>query len=295
MLMRLGYHTITWGGVAGDPVGVTSVKDLWYRAAGPMDQALRDIAATGYAGVEMFDGNVAEYADSPGRLRALLDETGLTPVTVYSGASFIYQDALADEMWRVERAAQLAAEIGANGLVVGGGARRASGTPDSDYDLLARSLDRVAEIAGRHDLIATYHPHLTTIVESPEELEKLMGRCGIGLCVDTAHLAAGGGDPATLIRQYSGRVRHVHLKDLRRDPVTFLPLGHGELDFPGVLAALADTGYAGWLMVELDSYEGNPREAAQISKEFLDRAMAAESRNRPSRRAPARAEGSAHA
>ncbi len=27
--MQFGCHTITWGGVVGDPVGVTSVKDLF--------------------------------------------------------------------------------------------------------------------------------------------------------------------------------------------------------------------------------------------------------------------------
>jgi inosose dehydratase len=295
MIMQLGYHTITWGGVTGDPVGVTSVKDLWYRAGGSMERALRDIAVTGYSGVEMFDGNVADYADAPGSLRALLDEAGLTLVTVYSGANFIYEDSLADEMWRVGRAARLAAELGASGLVVGGGARRASGTLDSDYDLLARALDRVSEIASGHGLIPTYHPHLTTMVESPEELEKVMDRSGIGLCVDTAHLAAGGGDPAALIRSYAGRVRHVHLKDLRRDPLTFLPLGEGELDFPGVLAALADTRYAGWLVVELDSYDGSPRKAARISKEFLDRVLAGQSLSPVSAQAAGQAEGTAHA
>jgi inosose dehydratase len=67
--MRLGYHTITWGGVVGDATGVTSVKDLYYRANGSMEQAVGDIAAVGYEGVEMFDGNVAAYADEPARLR----------------------------------------------------------------------------------------------------------------------------------------------------------------------------------------------------------------------------------
>ncbi|MGH3948543.1 MAG: hypothetical protein ACRDSE_05390 [Pseudonocardiaceae bacterium] len=44
--MRLGYHSITWGGVVGDAQGVTSVKDLFYRANGSMRQALRDIVLT---------------------------------------------------------------------------------------------------------------------------------------------------------------------------------------------------------------------------------------------------------
>lgn len=82
--MRLGYHSITWGGVVGHPVGVTSVKDLWYLANGSMEQAVRDIAAAGYEGTEMFDGNVAAYADRPEELRALLADTGVELVSVYT-------------------------------------------------------------------------------------------------------------------------------------------------------------------------------------------------------------------
>src|SRR4029450_12314108 len=88
--MRLGYHTITWGGVVGDATGVTSVKDLYYRANGSMEQAICDIAAAGYAGTEMFDGNVAEYADRPDELRDLLGRSGVELVSVYTGANSIY-------------------------------------------------------------------------------------------------------------------------------------------------------------------------------------------------------------
>ena len=271
--MRLGYHSITWGGVVGDPVGVTSVKDLWYLANGSMGQAVRDIAAAGYTGTEMFDGNLARYADRPHELRALLDETGVQLVSVYTGANFIYADILPDELHRVERAAELAASFGAGRLVVGGGARRAAGTTEEDYDRLAEALDRVTDIAEGHGLEASYHPHLTTIVESPDELERLLPRTRIGFCPDTAHLAAGGGDPAELIRRYPDRVRHVHLKDLRQDPLQFLPLGQGVLDFPDILQAVREAGYDSWLLVELDAYDGDPREAAEISKAYLDKLL----------------------
>ena len=40
--MRLGYHSITWGGVVGAPVGVTSVKDLYYRSNGSLADAVAD-------------------------------------------------------------------------------------------------------------------------------------------------------------------------------------------------------------------------------------------------------------
>jgi inosose dehydratase len=66
----------------------------------------------------------------------------------------------------------------------------------------------------------------------------------------------------------------VHLKDVRLDPLQFVPLGEGELDFAAVLDAVRDIGYDGWLIVELDSYDGDPREAAVKSKAYLDALLA---------------------
>lgn len=268
--MRVGYHSITWGGVVGDATGVTSIKDLYYRANGSMQQAFMDIAAAGYAGIEMFDGNLVPYADRTQELRDLLQRAGLELVSVYTGGNFIYDEILPEELHRIRRAAELAAAVGAQRLVVGGGARRAAGTQDADYERLASALDRVTDIAEEHGLTASYHPHLTTIVESPDELARLLPRTRIGFCPDTAHLAAGGGDPAELIRRYPDRIRHVHLKDLRSDPFGWLPLGQGVLDFADILRALRETGYDSWLIVELDDYDGDPREAAEISKTYLD-------------------------
>ena len=271
--MRLGYHTITWGGVVGDATGVTSVKDLYYRANGSMAQAIEDIATVGYEGVEMFEGNVADYADRPEELRQLLAQSNLELVSVYSGANFIFADILPEELYRLRRVADLAARFGAKHLVVGGGARRAGGTSDSDYDRLSEGLNLVIEIAQSHGLTASYHPHLGTIAESPEELDKVLQRSPIAFCPDTAHLAAGGGDPAELIRRYSDRIHLVHLKDFRPDPFAFLPLGRGVLDMVDIIAAVRESGYDGWLLVELDSYDGDPREAAETSKSCLNRLL----------------------
>ena len=56
-------------------------------------------------------------------------------------------------------------------------------------------------------------------------------------------------------------------------PLQFLPLGQGDLDFDDVLRALHEVGYDGWLLVELDSFAGDPADAARTSKSFLDRAL----------------------
>lgn len=269
--MKLGYHSITWGqGVVGAPAGVTSIKDLYYRSPGSMEQAITDIAAVGYAGTEMFDGNLADFASTPEVLIDSLQSNGLELISVYTGANFIYADVLPDELYRINRAAELAVMFGARRLVVGGGARRAAGTTNEDYLMLGAGLDRVVDIAERHGLAASYHPHLGTMAESPDEIERVFTNSRIAFCPDTAHLAAGGGDPAESILAHSDRIAHVHLKDLTTAPFAFRPLGQGDLDFDGILSAVREAGYDDWLVVELDTYDGDPKVAAEISRKFLE-------------------------
>jgi inosose dehydratase len=267
--MRLAYHSITWGGVVGAAQGVTSIKDLYYLSNGSVEDAVKDISAAGYEGTEVFDGNLAAYRDRPEVLTELFAATGVELVSVYTGANFVYADVLPDEMHRIRSACELASTFGASRLVVGGGARRASGTTAEDYDRLGAALDSVVDLAAEYGLDASYHPHLSTIVESPDELDRLMERTRIGFCPDTAHLAAGGGDPAQLIRRYADRLRHVHLKDIALETLQFLPLGQGDLDFPDIVRAVQEADYDSWLVVELDAYDGDPREAAEISRAHL--------------------------
>jgi inosose dehydratase len=60
--------------------------------------------------------------------------------------------------------------------------------------------------------------------------------------------------------------------------VEFLPLGAGVLDFADILRAVREAGYDSWLIVELDAYAGDPREAAEISKAYLDKLLDTEGR-----------------
>jgi inosose dehydratase len=267
--MKLGYHTITWGGVVGHPAGVTSVKDLYYLAHGSTERALADIADAGYTGIELFDGNLVEYGDRRDEFRGLLRTHGLELVAVYCGANFVFREILTEELWRIDRAAELAADLGAEHLVLGGGASRAAGQAPEDLDRLAEGVAAAGDIADRYGLTPSYHPHLGTIVETPDALDAIMEKIDMGLCPDLAHLAAGGGDPAAIIRRYHDRIPYVHLKDLSRATQRFMPLGAGDLDLADVVAALGEIAYDGWMTVELDEYAGDPAEAARQSRAFL--------------------------
>ncbi|MDQ6644500.1 MAG: sugar phosphate isomerase/epimerase [Chloroflexota bacterium] len=270
--MKLAYQTNTWGGVVGHPAGVTSIRDLYYLANGSTEEALRDISSVGYAGFELFDGNLIQYADRKDELRSLMQNLHLEMVAVYAGANFIYPDVLGEELVKIEHIARLAAEFNATYLVVGGGAVRSTGIVEQDYQQLGQALDQVAELARRIGLVATYHPHLGTCVQAPDQLEKLFKYTSIGLCPDTAHVQAGGGDPTAILRHYASRVNYIHLKDIKHG--TFVPLGQGEQNYSEILAALRDAGYDGWITVELDSFP-DPKRGAEISKAFIQQVIAA--------------------
>jgi inosose dehydratase len=266
--MKLAYQTITWGGVVGHPAGVTSVKDSYYMANGSTEEALQDISAAGYEGFELFEGNIVQYAGQEAEFEELTERLNLEFVAAYAGANFIYPEILGEELNKLENVAQLAARLGATHLVLGGGAVRSTGIQEDDYRLLGEGLEKAVSVSEKAGLVASYHPHLGSCVESPEQIEKLFQYTGINFCPDTAHLEAGGGDSAELISTYSDRIRYVHLKDYADGG--FFPLGEGKMEFSQVLRSLKDARYDGWIAVELDSYGGDPKEAAETSKKFMD-------------------------
>lgn len=265
-MMRLGYQTNTWGGVVGHPAGVTSVKDLYYLTNGSTEDALKEIAEAGYKGFEIFDGNLMQYRDKKEEFIKLTLDHSLSFIGVYTGGNFIFPDILDEELAKIEEVAAFAYELGAKHLVVGGGAVRTNGIEENDYKNLGNALNRVVEIADKYHLIPSYHPHLGTNVQSPEQLDKLMPLTTINLCPDTAHIEAGGGDPVEVIKKYVDRIKYIHFKDYENGE--FLPLGEGHQKFDEMLKILEEANYDGWITVELDSW-ANPKEGAEISRQFL--------------------------
>lgn len=268
MGVKFAYHANCWGPLGGNAVGVTSITELTYVTFGDMEHAIDEIGRAGYAGIEMFDGNLLAYVGRVPDLKRSLSAAGLKLVAAYSGGNFIFDDVLGEELARIERAASIAAELGAEHLVVGGGAKRFSGIARGDMTKLAAALDKVVAIATKMGLRAHYHPHLSTIVEGPESVREIFGQTAIDFCPDTAHLAAAGGDPAALVGELSGRISYVHLKGLQRQPFAFTPLDTGDLDNGKVIEALRASSFSGWITAELDAWS-NPFDGAVRSLEFM--------------------------
>jgi inosose dehydratase len=275
MNVRFAYQANCWGPLGGNAVGVTSISELTYRTFADMGVAIAEIGDAGYQGVELFDGNLLDYADRAEAFRGLLAKSGVQLVAAYSGANFIFPEVLPQELARIRRVAEVAADLGAEHLVVGGGAKRFDGVRREDYRVLAEGLEKVVAIAKTHGLKAHYHPHLTTIVEGPDQVDEIFGLTSIDFCPDTAHLAAAGGDVAAMIRKHRARISYVHLKGWRKEPFAFTPLDEGDLDISAIVRALAEIEYDGWIAAELDAWP-DPSEGARRSLAYLRQATAAQ-------------------
>ena len=163
-------------------------------------------------------------------------------------------------------------------LAAGTGRDGYDARPELDADgwsVLLANLDRAAEHAAAHGYHATLHPHVGTMVETGDDVNRVLDGSEIPLCLDTGHLLIGGTDPAGLAASAASRVGHVHLKDVSKALATrvtsgeltytdavraglYQPLGRGDADIPAVVGALTRAGYDGWYVLEQDTVLAGP-------------------------------------
>jgi inosose dehydratase len=141
---------------------------------------------------------------------------------------------------------------------------------DTGWRTLFANLDRIGDLAGERGITATLHPHVGTVVERTDEVQRVLDGAELPLCLDTGHLLIGGTDPVRLAREVPERIAHVHLKDVdavqaervRNGDLTYTaavrgamyrPLGQGEGDVAGPLSAPEGSGYGGWYVMEQDT------------------------------------------
>jgi inosose dehydratase len=299
--IRIGTAPISWGACEipewGDQL--------------PYAQVLDEMAECGYEGTEL--GPWSYLPTDPAALRRELDARKLALVAAFCPVTLHDRDRRPASLRTARETIDLLAAAGATVLVLAdaGDERRAaiagrvpadgsSGFSHGEWRRFSDGVNDIARRARERGLITAFHPHAATYVERPEEIARLMRDTDpslVGLCLDTGHVAYGGGDPAEIARAHARRVRHVHLKDMRRDVRAdalarhldfrqavgmdvFAPLGEGSLDLRGTLNALRAAGYAGWLIVEQDvrlgvSQRAAPRRDARHSRRYLKELLAA--------------------
>jgi inosose dehydratase len=271
---------------------------------------LDQVAEAGYAGIDL---GPAGYLGSGDHLGELLAERGLGLAGAYLELPYADPGALAEALPSLDELLSVFDTV--RGYLPGppprptladaGSAERRSHPGRSaaqrslglDGDGWRRFADGLARVAGRcrdRGYEPTFHPETGTYVEAPWEIEEVLDRSDIGLCLETGHMMLGGGDPVAMLRDWAERVNHVHLKDATLAVMSgivadgaqaneiwsreaFCVLGGGDLDVDAVLDGLRGMNFGGWLVVEQDILPRSAERFARAAAEQrLNRAFLAE-------------------
>jgi inosose dehydratase len=256
------------------------------------DELLGEIASAGYEGTELGPPGFLGEGDD---LRRRLERQGLVLTGAWCPIRFSEPEHVEAGLAELRRTLDLFEAAGAADArpVFGDGGSQARlanpgrgredaslGLDDAGWRRFADGLRRAEELARERGFEPAFHPHTSTYVEAPAEIDRLLQLSGVDLLVDTGHLLVGGSDPVQALRDWGARVGYVHLKDARLDVVRevvdegagaleawrrgiFCELGAGDVDLDAFLAELRRAGYDGWLCVEQDRI---PRDGEPLSE-----------------------------
>jgi inosose dehydratase len=243
----------------------------------PLSTALSEGKQIGYEGFEL--GN--KFPREPQALKTLLAQYDLALVSGWYSGRLAGRSA-EEEIDAAGPHLDLLAQNGATVMVYGEVEHSIQGAPrplyqrprffsDAQWSAYAARLDRFAEYTLSRGVRVAYHHHMGAYVETPADVDRLMALTSkaVGLLFDAGHITFAGGDALTELKKHIGRICHVHCKDVRPDIVklarnrnwsfldavingAFTVPGDGAVDYPGIIACLAQHGYAGWLVVEAE-------------------------------------------
>ncbi|PJE94679.1 myo-inosose-2 dehydratase [Streptomyces carminius] len=264
----------------------------------PFEQCVSEMALAGFEGCSVGH----KYPTDPRTLRQALELRGLRVSEPWSSTYFTAEDMWDRTVAAFRRQLDFIKAAGGDRIVVAelaGAVHQqqvalVANKPvfgDNAWHRLLTGLDTLGRTAADQGMLLCYHHHMGTGVQTRAEVDRLLAGTDpelVHLLLDTGHLAWSGDDPLELVRDHAGRIRHVHLKDLRRDVLEdcrrldpsfrdavlagiFTVPGDGMLDFGPVLRTLADAGYRGWLVVEAeqDPAKAHPLTYAKKAREYL--------------------------
>lgn len=261
----------------------------------PIAEAIERIATLGYQGMElMADAPHAWPADTTDReLHAIRDrlqafDLRLSNVNAFMTTaigdfwhpSWIEADPAArrSRLQHTVRALYLAAKLGAPSITTEpGGPLDAGISREQALDWFEEGLREALPHAEEAGVSLLVEPEPGLLVENAEQFLSLAGRIDspmLGLNFDVGHFFCVGDPLESTIARLAKHTRHYHLEDIAATRVhEHLVPGQGAIDFAKVLAAVRNTGYDGWLTVELYPYLDDPDAAGQEARRILDKLL----------------------
>jgi inosose dehydratase len=265
--IRFGYAAITWGS--------------------NVSQAIDDIAAVGFRGIQLRGEAVQQFGARPQELRDALARKNLV-FAVLSSGNLSIDPAREREMIALHTShAQFVRDAGGIYLQVIDERPKGRAVVADDYSRLGRLMTELGKRTADLGIPLVYHHHMNSTGEKPHEVDAVLDAADpkhVRLLFDIAHYQQGGGDPVKAIRQYRSWIEVLHLKDVRAGGAggagraggaggyEFVELGRGRVDVPGVFAALRDIAFDKWAIVELDRVPDpgrTPKESAEMNRRYL--------------------------
>jgi sugar phosphate isomerase/epimerase len=177
------------------------------------------------------------------------------------------------------RALALAAELGAPSISTEpGGPLNEGQTWKQAATIFYDELMPCVEEAERREVALLIEPEPGLLIERFEQYLEFTDRIDspwLGLNFDVGHAFCVGEDPEVWVERMKSHTRHYHFEDIAANRVhEHLIPGRGAIDFAATLRAIATTGYAGWITVELYPYIEQPLEAAREAYDYMMNALA---------------------
>lgn len=225
---------------------------------GQLTDILDQVAAAGYAGIEITNHTVREFADRPRDLFQALERRGLALAAfAYATTGFTDPTNFAEDLGGARQAIAFLQHFPEPKLACGGASSPSRENAPAKLDQAIRFYNEVGRLGATAGVAVNVHPHSHhgSLLESAEEYQYLLDRLDpdrVSFGPDTGHIVRGGQDLLTCLRTHLPRITHLHLKDatVTRE---WVALGEGECDFPAVLALLESVGYSGWVVGEEES------------------------------------------
>jgi inosose dehydratase len=263
--IQFGYAAITWQG-----------QDR---------QAIEDVSAVGFKGIQLRTSALPEFGDKPAALKELLAKHRLTMVAFSSGNVRIDPQFEAEDIATHVKHARFVRDVGGLFLQLTD-TRPKRELAAADYQRLGKLMTEIGKRTADIGIPVAYHNHMNNIGERPEEVDRVLDATDpryVKVLLDIAHYQQGGGDPVRAVRKFSDRILFLHIKDVQSplpgntgDPMRsyrFVELGRGKVDIKSVFTALNEVKFRGWAIVELDAVPDKartPKESAMIARTFLE-------------------------
>jgi inosose dehydratase len=212
----------------------------------PPRPLLETVTAMGYRALET--GPPGYLAPNGASAVELIEPFGVELVATLLPLQLDDEDGFRADLDELDRTAEVLAAAGGGIVLLADAGRPAraavSGRPaemarhalsGQELDRAGERLDRAAARCAERGLSAALHPHAATYIESPDEVEAILERTSLPLCIDTGHAVVGGGDPLDLVGRHGDRLAHIHLKDV--DGAVLERLRAGEIDMDEAWAA----------------------------------------------------------